>query len=228
MTFDRVDNMMIWERVKETPKSETKEVKFGKRKFTAIDPTFQLEQATRLWGPYGLHWGLSNFEWKVIPAPVSEDPARQGNPIMMLSAVFRYPNPLGSEPREAIFPITVDMPLKENDDCTKKLITSARSKALSYLGFGADIFGGLYEDSQYVAEMEVKYEKQEQFRLTALSRIARCTAETELQGKLNHIRNLAVKKVITIPVALEIEQAIMEKADDLGFILDDEPAEETD
>ena len=39
----------------------------------------------------------------------------------------------------------------------KKLITNTRSKALSLLGFSADVFMGMYDDVSYVKDLEKRF-----------------------------------------------------------------------
>ncbi len=41
-----VDNLALWNKVKTTDPEMSKKVKYGKREFTAIDPQWQLMQAT--------------------------------------------------------------------------------------------------------------------------------------------------------------------------------------
>jgi hypothetical protein len=50
------DNMRIWEAVQKTDPAHTKKVEFG-RKFTSIDAFWQIQQATKLFGPVGEGWG---------------------------------------------------------------------------------------------------------------------------------------------------------------------------
>ncbi len=135
MTLEQ--NMKLWNSVCTTDPKRTKAVTLG-RKWTAIDPTYQNMEATKLWGPYGKDWGLDDIEIKTI---VIGDTT-----VAMLKGVFRYP--------EGRFQIVVDQKFKPGDDTLKKLQTSATSKALSKLGFSADIFLGMFDDVDYVTGLK--------------------------------------------------------------------------
>lgn len=148
--------MEIWREVCHTNPKFTKKVDM-RGGFTAINPHSQLREATQLWGPYGGQWGLAHLQWTMHPYPPEK-------PSLSLMADFLYPG--GS------FPIAVDMPFKSNDDCMKKLLTEARSKALALLGFNADIFLGQWEDSMYVAAMQNKFGDQDELRTRAIKAIA--------------------------------------------------------
>lgn len=145
-------NMELWDKVCTTDKAFTKPVSFG-RKFTAIDPTYQLMEATKLWGPYGTKWGLQETTIHVVDVKcANKDKSQQWvESSMILVGQFEYPG--------GTFPITVDAPFKPGDDTAKKLQTSAVSKALSKLGFNADVFLGKFDDAQYVKELEARQQR---------------------------------------------------------------------
>lgn len=164
-------NMSIWNKVCETDPAYTKPVKLGPYKFTAIDAQYQIRIATELWGPYGHRWGLDNMKWAFIGDPAQPE-------ALMLTADFYYPasstreteNPVymrtGSGPeliKEAVngegrFGIASDIPYVPKKDCFKKLQTDVTTKALSKLGFNADVFEGKFDDNKYVEEMRLKKE----------------------------------------------------------------------
>jgi uncharacterized short protein YbdD (DUF466 family) len=60
-------------------------------------------------------------------------------------------------------PITVvsaaqrKMGTKNDDDCFKKVVTDCLTKALSYLGFSADVFLGQFDDNKYVQQQHAKH-----------------------------------------------------------------------
>tara|TARA_Y100000310_G_scaffold280644_1_gene300517 strand:+ start:603 stop:1253 length:651 start_codon:yes stop_codon:yes gene_type:complete len=129
------DNMKLWNAVCTTPPEHTKRVN-QRGGFTAIGAQWQIQQATELWGPYGANWGMGALEWGTIT-----DAA--GNVVeVTLNAMFQYPN--GS------FPIGTDAAFRPGNDTRKKLLTDATTKALSKLGFSADVFLGKYDDNKYV------------------------------------------------------------------------------
>lgn len=134
------DNMRIWKYACETDPQHTKQVNL-RGGLTSVDPQHSLELATELWGPYGEKWGMRDATYTVIEPTESV-------PTILFQATFFYPG--GS------FPIANDSPYKPNDDFAKKLMTGARSKALSLLGFHADIYLGMYDDDEYVQRQRAK------------------------------------------------------------------------
>lgn len=154
---DTIPNTMkLWREVCKTDPAHTKKVSM-RGGFTAIDPQYQLQVATELWGPYGAAWGIRHCNWSMIEL------AAFPKPTMVLDAEFFYP---GGE-----FEISSDMPFQPNDDCRKKLLTAVRSKALSLLGFNADVFMGQYDDEKYVAEMKTMFTDESELRAKILKTI---------------------------------------------------------
>lgn len=152
-------NVAIWEAVKKTDPTMTKQVSFG-RQYTAIDPTYQAEMATAMFGPYGAGWGLEKSE---IDTGLVSDLR-----MAIHSAVFFY----YFEGVRHSFPISnaIEVVSKKGHvdfDFAKKVETNTVSKALSKLGFNSDIFQGRFEDNMYVeirgaeAELERADNKEE-------------------------------------------------------------------
>ena len=205
-------NLKLWLQVEKTDPEQTRKVEM-RGGFTAIDPTYQLKVATALWGPYGSKWGLRNLEWEMI------DGTETIKPTMTIDAEFWYPG--------GNFPISADMPFKANDDCRKKLLTSARSKALSLLGFSADIFMGKYEDDRYVAEMKATHSDQDELRRTIMVSIRGAKSVEQLEKITSRVEGLfangaSVSKTLQsecLQVAEQIEQ---------HFGSDEPPDEEKD
>lgn len=196
------DPMEIWNEVHSTPTKYTKEASNGRFSFTTIDPQWQLEQATRLFGPYGDTWGLFDLDFKTL--------SHESCPVMMLSATFKYP----SRGIKHSFPIVVDMRFKPGDDCCKKLMTSARSKALSYLGFGADVFMGKFDDAHYVQMQDIKAD-QDKFLQTALTRVAMANTAERLAELDEKTAQMVTDETITKAAGMTISQAIQERLGEL-------------
>ena len=102
--------------------------------FTTVCAQYQVLRATQLWGPYGRHWGLKDFKWTEVS---------KGDTVVevALEATFWYP--------EGEFPIASDMSYQPGNETRKKLRTDLQSKALSLLGFSADIFMGAFDGNRY-------------------------------------------------------------------------------
>lgn len=143
--------LKLWDSVQETNPADTKPVSFG-RKFTAIDAYSQIKKATEVFGPYGAGWGIKTIVHTFVP---------NTNMVMGEAQFFyRNENTLNGE-----FPVTssiiyISEKGKIDDDFAKKLETDMITKALSRLGFNADVFMGKFDDNRYVAAMKDKFAAQ--------------------------------------------------------------------
>lgn len=134
------ETMALWSAVCKTDPSQTKHVN-QRGGYTAIDPTYQAQEATRQFGPYGSGWGLFNIEYDYGLLDRSL-------PMVVIHAEFRYPG--GSFPISNAISPTMGKSGAPDTDFAKKLETNTISKALSRLGFNADVFMGKFEDHQYI------------------------------------------------------------------------------
>jgi len=141
MSETKNDNMAIWDKVCVTKHSNTKDANVRGNKITAICPQSQIMEATRLFGAYGHRWGFSDIN-------ISFD-LFEATGIVNFCGMFYYP--------DGRFPISSSISAyrdgartKPDADFAKKVETDALTKALSKLGFNADIFLGKYDDNKYV------------------------------------------------------------------------------
>lgn len=160
-------NLKLWKSVEKTPPDMTKDVSFGKRHYTTVDPQWQMRLATALWGPYGLRWGMRNLDWSVIETNESDSQGHFKLSAIILKAEFFYP----VDGQEVAFEILNDDRFKADDETLKKLVTNTRSKALSWLGFSADVFMGKFDDTKYVEDLKKKFGDQDAFMNTIAAAI---------------------------------------------------------
>lgn len=125
------DPMRIWNAVCTTDPAFTKDVSYGARKFTSVNAQHQIMEATKLWGPYGSTWGVQNIQLTFSP--------KWGAVVMQ--ANFWYPG--------GGFDMVVDGKFEPGQDAMKKCHTDLTKKALSKLGFSADIHTGQWDDDKY-------------------------------------------------------------------------------
>ena len=142
------NNLKLWDSVQETNPADTKQVSFG-RKFTAIDAYSQIKKATDVFGAYGTGWGIKSIVHTFVP----------NTNMVMGEAQFFYRN---ENTQNGEFPVTssilyISEKGKIDDEFAKKLETDMITKALSRLGFNADVFMGKFDDNRYVAEMNQKF-----------------------------------------------------------------------
>lgn len=150
-------SLELWNKVSKTDPAYTKKIVIGARKFTAIDAQYQLKKATELWGMYGETWGVKNLQFK--PIQLGEET------LLTLFAEFWYPK--GSFEiaasvllaKHGIDYKTKQATLKIDDDAYKKVLTDLTTKALSKLGFNADVFLGQFDDQKYVAEVSKEFDE---------------------------------------------------------------------
>ena len=126
------EGLGLWNAVEKSNPKYLKKVEFGRRGFVAIDAYYQLKRATEIFGPYGKSWGLKDTHLEITT--VDE------YPMALYKATFYYP--------DGEFEIWNSIWVKD-DDFAKKLETDTITKALSRLGFNADVFLGLYNDNRY-------------------------------------------------------------------------------
>jgi hypothetical protein len=138
-------NLSLWAAVCKTSPSYTRHVN-QRGGFTAIDPTYQAQKATEVFGMYGVGWGLRNV---LIDYGLHES---TGMVVMKGEFFYRYDSQEGSFPVHNAIKTCSGFGDKSraDEDFAKKLETNILSKALSRLGFSADVFLGLFDDTGYV------------------------------------------------------------------------------
>lgn len=143
-------NLDVWNKVRTPHTGATKKVTAaGRPAFTSIDPMYLTERATEIFGMYGIGWGLaqSTFDF---------DSMRDDGLVIHHATFFFY-----RDGRRGEFPISNSMKThigrdakrRIDEDLIKKTETNTIGKALSRLGFGADIYMGRFDDAVYVKNL---------------------------------------------------------------------------
>lgn len=147
-----MDNLELWNKVEKTNPAHTKAANVRGNKITAIAPQQQIKNATEQFGSYGSKWGfkVAEFDYSML----------EKTGIVVFNGVFYFPN--------GEFPITSSISAykdgaqtKPDADFAKKVETDALTKALSKIGFNADVFMGLFDDHKYVQMMSDEFNKPE-------------------------------------------------------------------
>ncbi len=143
-----MSNLDFWNSVERTDLDFVKKVN-QRGGYTAISPQYQLKKATEKFGVYGKGFGLckSHFNMSMY----------EFDGVVIHEASFFYV--LDGERVE--FPISNAIQAAKTSqkgkfvdvDFAKKVETNTVSKALSKLGFNADVFMGMFEDDQYIFEL---------------------------------------------------------------------------
>ena len=139
-----MSNLELWSKVDKTDLDFCKKVN-QRGGYTAIAPQYQLKKATEIFGPYGKGFGLceSDFDYTIFEL----------TGVVTHKAKFFY---LDNGERVE-FPISNAIQAKTakyfDTDFAKKVETNTVSKALSKIGFNADVFMGMFEDDQYLYDL---------------------------------------------------------------------------
>ena len=140
-------NFFIWDQVKHTNPKYTKAfTKFGGKELTTIDPMYQIQVMTGIFGPVGKGWSydvMYHYTDKNVFAEVKvkyfDKAWHEFGPVSSVQALYKKNGGL-------------------DDEAPKKAMTDAMTKAFSHLGISADVFLGLFDNNKYVQEMKAKFE----------------------------------------------------------------------
>ena len=155
--MDNKENLNIWERVEKTPADLIKKIDAGDgTQLNTVPSINRIKKATKIFGVYGEKWGLKKLEHK-------EQRLFDKMVIATLDAVFFYE--INNVKHE--FEITNSLPIVSLQDnkmqvnytYRKAIETDTITKALSRLGFNADIYTdgelvGTASQEDEIAEME--------------------------------------------------------------------------
>jgi len=153
-------NMELWHSVEQTDPRYAKGFNNAGFKGTATNPTYLAKRATELFGPCGIGWGID----------VMNENYREGAPIqskdgqVLCKAVIhvvyiRLWYTWNYQPGEVYsYGQTTFVGANKNgvftdEEAPKKSLTDAMVKAMSRLGFSADVHLGLWDDSKYVQKL---------------------------------------------------------------------------
>ena len=143
------DNMAIWLELCETDPDYTKEVGF-RGGFTSIDPQYQKQRMTEVFGACGTGWG-GEAEW--IEVQRDED-------TVVVKCTVRVWYRDKTDTIRYLPPVTAKAMAFENGredlDSDKKCFTDAFSKSTASLGLSADVFLGKFDDPAYVQSLHDK------------------------------------------------------------------------
>ena len=139
-------NMKIWETLSKTNPEFTKPLPgFGGKKLTTIDPMYQIQMMTDLFGPVGIGWKYK-VDYKYIDG------------LVFAEVTIKY---FTNEWHEYGPVCSVQNLSKKNggldDEAPKKAMTDAMTKAFSHLGMSADVFLGKFDDSKYVEDLKKEF-----------------------------------------------------------------------
>ena len=190
----REKNIKLWRSVEQTPTSQTKKAKLGQLQITAVKPHFQRQKATEIFGPYGMGWGIVVGSETFNRTQIGDTHLLHYNAVLFYTIEkSKHEFPICASLKEAFITDGGKGYLKIDDCAMKKVSTDALTKGLSFLGFSADVFHGLYDDSTYISKLkdaEDTKEKQDKigekqdyqkWRSTVVAEILTCQTKDELE-----------------------------------------------
>jgi len=143
-------NLELWNKVEKTNPAYTKKAKIGGMSITAIAPQYQIMMVTEQFGTYGKTWGFKNIQLDYSLVEKYD--------MVVFKGTFFFP--------EGEFEIINSCKLYINnaktmldDNFAKKIETDALTKAISKLGFNADIFLGKFDNVRYVNDLTKEFTK---------------------------------------------------------------------
>lgn len=164
---DAPDNMAIWDVLSKTDPSQTKGFKrAGGFSGTAIKPMWVWQRLTEHFGPVGMGWGMREPVFQVVPGDNRE--------VLVYCTVSGWygggdnggVDVYGVGGDKVVSYIRANEQYKrperwENDDeAFKKAYTDALMNAFKFVGVGADVHMGKFDDNKYVHQMEQEFREQ--------------------------------------------------------------------
>jgi len=147
-----MNHLELWNKVEKTNPKYTKKARISGHEITAIAPQYQIMQVTEQFGVYGQTWGFKDIK-------LDYSLCEKYN-LVVFTGTFFFPN--GEFQIINSCKLFMDRNLTMVDDnFAKKIETDALTKAISKLGFNADIFLGKFDDVRYLNEVTEEFKKQE-------------------------------------------------------------------
>lgn len=156
-------NLAIWDVLSRTDPKHTKGFKrAGGFTGTAIKPIWIVQMLTAHFGPCGVGWGMNKPEYEVVPGNNGE--------VLVYCTVACWHGDresvlYGVGGDKAVTYIKANEQYNrperwENDDeAFKKAFTDAVNNAFKFVGVGADVHMGLFDDSKYVRETAAEFDE---------------------------------------------------------------------
>lgn len=157
-----VDNtaqtLALWDSVEKTDPAHTKNFnRGGGFSGTSINATYLAKKATEQFGPMGSGWGVDVVNEDFIEGHIINQDTGEKVIIhrLQISLWYELDGKRGTVTHmgQTTFVGKNKNGLFTDEEAPKKSLTDATTKALSMLGFGGDIFMGMYDDQEYRQEV---------------------------------------------------------------------------
>lgn len=210
-------NMKIWELVDKTDTRYTKDAKVGGQQITSLNGTAMIMKATEVFGPAGIGFGWKVLEERFDPGVevfIGEGDKRSSlgftsNHTVRIAFWFMLDGQRGEIESYGCtnYIYKASYGMLTDGEAPKKSLTDAIKKALSSLGFSADVFLGMFDDKDYVnaladeqaieqAEDKVaEEERQKQERLDYIASVIESLKTAKTPKELKAFHDVAVRRL---------------------------------
>lgn len=210
-------NMQIWNSVDKTDTRFTKKAKVNGQDITSLSGTAMVMKATELFGPVGIGWG-----WKIIEERFDDGHeiyigegdkrsciGREIGHTLKIALWFTQDGQRGEIEQYGCtrYQYKTSYGMTTDGEAPKKSLTDAIKKALSMLGFSADVFLGLFDDQDYVQQLEAEQaieqaedreaeiERQKQERLDYIKSVVETMQGAQSMQELKKLHDHAVRRL---------------------------------
>lgn len=210
-------NMQIWSKVDKTDTRFTKKAKVNGQDITSLSGTAMVMKATELFGPVGIGWG-----WKIVEERFDEGHeifigegdkraciGREIGHTVKIALWFMQEDKRGEIEQYGCtrYQYKTSYGMTTDGEAPKKSLTDAIKKALSMLGFSADVFLGLFDDQNYVQQLEAEQaieqaedreaeiERQKQERLDYIKSVVETMQGAQSMQELKKLHDHAVRRL---------------------------------
>lgn len=158
--MSKIENLEIYNQVREVPKNAQKEIKAGRLKgMTDINPQWRIEKLTEVFGPCGIGWYAVETKREFVDGANEEKMCFVDiNLYIKDKTTNEWSKPIYGT-GGSTFIAKESKGLYTSDEVVKMAYTDAISVACKQLGFGADIYWNK-NDSKYRTNSPVEHIKQ--------------------------------------------------------------------
>ena len=187
------ENLKLWNAVRRPPETALKTIKGGRLTgMTDISPMWRYQAITEQFGPCGIGWKYEIKRLWIEDGTEGQKVAfAEVNVFIMVTTESSTVRPMWSDPIPGIGGSMLvnkeSSGLRTSDEAFKMAVTDALSVALKLLGFGADIYMGMWDGSKYKDHPEEKPVKKPEPKAELESVKLLCSADDDV-----HLHDLYV------------------------------------
>lgn len=151
-------NLRLWSSVDKTDSQYIKPVTKNGYTYSSITAVSQFKQATKEFGIQGIKWGI-------VKGSEEFSHETYGDTVLLTYDAWMYfyyegekgEIPIHAQEKACYITNSGKGYLLVDDEARKKVVTNAMTKGLSGLGFNADVFMGMFENSDYREMVEAEF-----------------------------------------------------------------------